>query len=109
VAPIREGSSPSTLASRAATDLYLSAFPLMTTDLDTTATSVQLTLTAFLIGIALGQLVFGPLSDRFGRMMPLVVGLLLCLAASAATALAPTVELLVAARSPRASPARRAW
>ena len=81
-----------------ATDLYLSAFPSMTADLGTTATSVQLTLTAFLTGIALGQLVFGPLSDRFGRMAPLVVGSLLCLAASAATALAPTVEALVAAR-----------
>ena len=81
-----------------ATDLYLSAFPTMTADLGTTATSVQLTLTAFLIGIALGQLIFGPLSDRFGRMTPLVVGSLLCLAASAATALAPTVEALVAAR-----------
>lgn len=81
-----------------ATDLYLSAFPTMTTDLGTTATSVQLTLTAFLVGIALGQLLFGPLSDRFGRMTPLVVGSLLCLVASAATALAPTVEVLVAAR-----------
>ncbi|MCV7012730.1 multidrug effflux MFS transporter [Mycolicibacterium madagascariense] len=81
-----------------ATDLYLSAFPLMTTDLGATATSIQLTLTAFLVGIALGQLVFGPLSDRFGRLPPLVVGSLLCLAASAATALAPTVEVLVAAR-----------
>jgi DHA1 family bicyclomycin/chloramphenicol resistance-like MFS transporter len=81
-----------------ATDLYLSAFPLMTTALGTTATAVQLTLTAFLVGIALGQLVFGPLSDRFGRMTPLVVGSLLCLVASAATAMAPTVEVLVAAR-----------
>nr|WP_286275986.1 multidrug effflux MFS transporter [Mycolicibacterium sp. TUM20985] len=81
-----------------ATDLYLSAFPLMTVDLGTTATSVQLTLTAFLVGIALGQLVFGPLSDRFGRMAPLVVGSVLCLAASAVTALAPTVEILIAAR-----------
>ena len=70
----------------------------MTADLSTTASSIQLTLTAFLIGIALGQLVFGPLSDRFGRMTPLVVGSLLCLAASAVTALAPTVEMLTAAQ-----------
>jgi MFS transporter, DHA1 family, multidrug resistance protein len=81
-----------------ATDLYLSAFPLMTVDLGTSASSVQLTLTAFLIGIALGQLIFGPLSDRFGRMVPLLVGSLLCLVASALTALAPTVELLIAGR-----------
>ncbi len=81
-----------------ATDLYLSAFPLMTVDLATSASSVQLTLTAFLIGIALGQLIFGPLSDRFGRMAPLLVGTLLCLVASAVTALAPTVEILIAGR-----------
>ncbi|MCV7422496.1 multidrug effflux MFS transporter [Mycobacterium yunnanensis] len=81
-----------------ATDLYLSAFPTMTNDLHTTATSIQLTLTAFLVGIALGQLVFGPLSDRFGRLRPLVVGSALCLIASAVTALAPTVEVLIAAR-----------
>ncbi|MEU0498129.1 multidrug effflux MFS transporter [Mycobacterium sp. NPDC006124] len=81
-----------------ATDLYLSAFPTMTGDLRTSATSVQLTLTAFLVGIALGQLVFGPLSDRLGRLRPLVVGSALCLIASAATALAPTVDVLIAAR-----------
>lgn len=81
-----------------ATDLYLSAFPLMTVDLSTSASSVQLTLTAFLIGIALGQMIFGPLSDRFGRMVPLLVGTLLCLVASAVTALAPTVEILIAGR-----------
>jgi DHA1 family bicyclomycin/chloramphenicol resistance-like MFS transporter len=81
-----------------ATDLYLSAFPLMTAELVTSASSIQLTLTAFLIGIALGQLIFGPLSDRYGRLAPLLAGSVLCLVASAATALAPTVELLVAAR-----------
>lgn len=81
-----------------AIDLYLPAFPLMRQELGTTATAVQLTLTAFLVGVAAGQLVFGPLSDRFGRRVPLVVGALLCVAASAATVLAPTVEALVAAR-----------
>jgi len=81
-----------------ATDLYLPAFPLMTTALDTSATWVQLTLTAFLGGVAAGQLVFGPLSDRVGRMPPLVAGAVLCVAASVVAALAPTVEVLVAAR-----------
>src|SRR4051812_28291135 len=55
-----------------ATDLYLPAFPRMAVDLSTTATGVQLTLTSFLVGIAAGQLVFGPLSDRFGRRGPLI-------------------------------------
>ena len=48
-------------------DLYLPAFPVMTTELSTTATGVQLSLTAFLIGAGAGQLVFGPWSDRAGR------------------------------------------
>ncbi|OFJ54989.1 Bcr/CflA family drug resistance efflux transporter [Mycolicibacterium grossiae] len=81
-----------------ATDLYLPAFPAMVADLHTSATAVQLTLTAFLLGLAVGQLVFGPLSDRFGRMRPLVVGAAVCVAASAATVFAPSVEVLVGAR-----------
>lgn len=81
-----------------ATDLYLPAFPTMVTDLHTTATAVQLTLTAFLLGLAAGQLLFGPLSDRYGRVRPLIVGAVTCVLASAATVFAPTVELLVGAR-----------
>ncbi|ROQ40079.1 DHA1 family bicyclomycin/chloramphenicol resistance-like MFS transporter [Frondihabitans sp. PhB188] len=80
------------------TDLYLSAFPIMTRELDTTATAVQLSLTAFLVGIAVGQLLFGPLSDRVGRFRPLLIGALVCVAASAVAALAPTVGILIAAR-----------
>ncbi|MGA1813975.1 multidrug effflux MFS transporter [Frondihabitans sp. 4ASC-45] len=80
------------------TDLYLSAFPVMTRELDTSATAVQLSLTAFLIGIAIGQLVFGPLSDRFGRLRPLLIGAVICIAASAVAALAPTIGILIAAR-----------
>jgi DHA1 family bicyclomycin/chloramphenicol resistance-like MFS transporter len=81
-----------------ATDLYLPAFPRMTVDLATDAAQVQLTLTAFLVGVAAGQLVFGPLSDRWGRRGPLVVGAVLCVAASVVAALAPNVAVLVAAR-----------
>lgn len=81
-----------------ATDLYLPAFPMMVSQLHTSAAGVQLTLTAFLIGLALGQLVFGPLSDRFGRIRPLIAGAAVCVLASAMTVFAPTVEVLVAAR-----------
>ncbi|MBB2975907.1 DHA1 family bicyclomycin/chloramphenicol resistance-like MFS transporter [Microbacterium endophyticum] len=81
-----------------ATDLYLPAFPEMVIDLSTTATLVQLTLTAFLLGITLGQLVFGSLSDRFGRMTPLIAGSLLCVAASVVAVFAPTVAVLIVAR-----------
>lgn len=81
-----------------ATDLYLPAFPQMVADLHTSPTSVQLTLTTFLLGLAAGQLVFGPLSDRFGRVTPLVIGAAVCVLASLAAVLAPTIEVLVAAR-----------
>jgi MFS transporter, DHA1 family, multidrug resistance protein len=81
-----------------ATDLYLPAFPLIKTDLATDATGVQLTLTSFMVGIAFGQLCFGALSDRFGRVRPLIIGSALCVLASIGAAVAPTLSLLVAAR-----------
>lgn len=81
-----------------ATDLYLPAFPEMTAELQASATAVQLTLTAFLLGLTFGQLLFGPLSDRVGRRGPLIVGALLCVIASAVAATAPTVGVLIAAR-----------
>ncbi|WP_059022039.1 multidrug effflux MFS transporter [Mycobacterium sp. M26] len=81
-----------------ATDLYLPAFPEMTVELQASATAVQLTLTAFLLGLTFGQLAFGPLSDRIGRRGPLVVGTLLCVVASAVAAMAPSVGVLIAAR-----------
>lgn len=81
-----------------ATDLYLPAFPGMTAELQASATAVQLTLTAFLLGLTFGQLMFGPLSDRLGRRRPLIVGALLCVVASVVAATAPTVGVLIAAR-----------
>lgn len=80
------------------TDLYLAAFPAMTADLQTTAVGVQMSLTTFLIGAGLGQVLFGPWSDRVGRMKPLVIGLAVYVVASVAAALAPTVAVLVIAR-----------
>lgn len=87
-----------TMVSPLATDMYLPAFPQMAVDLGTTATGIQLTLTAFLIGLALGQLVIGPLSDGIGRRRPLLAGTLICLIASIVCALAPSVELMIVAR-----------
>jgi DHA1 family bicyclomycin/chloramphenicol resistance-like MFS transporter len=81
-----------------AIDMYLPAFPQMMTDLDTSATSVQLTLTTFMLGLAVGQLVIGPLSDQFGRRRPLLLGTVVCLVASALCAVAPSIEFLIAMR-----------
>jgi len=79
-------------------DMYLPAMPAMERSLATDAAAVQLTLSTFFLGLAAGQLVYGPLSDRFGRKRPLLAGLLLYIAASAGCALAPTVETLIGLR-----------
>ena len=79
-------------------DLYLPAFPEMAAELATSATAIQLTLTAFLVGLTLGQLVFGALSDRHGRFRPLLVGAVLCVIASAVAVWAPSIGVLIAAR-----------
>jgi DHA1 family bicyclomycin/chloramphenicol resistance-like MFS transporter len=79
-------------------DLYLPGLPELTRDLDASASEGQLTLTACLGGLALGQLVAGPLSDRFGRRRPLLVGLAVYCAASFLCAVAPSVYVLVGLR-----------
>ena len=79
-------------------DMYLPAFPTMADEFGTSASAIQLTLTTFMVGLALGQLVIGPLSDRFGRRPLMLAGTLVCVLASAACALAPTIELLTASR-----------
>lgn len=75
-------------------DMYLPAFPVMGEDLNAEGGQVEQTLATFFIGLALGQLVYGPLSDRFGRKPPLYFGLGLYALASLACALAPSVEAL---------------
>ncbi len=81
-----------------ATDLYLPGFPAIGHDLGSDASGVQLTLTTFLAGLALGQLVMGPLSDRFGRRTPLVASAAACVVAGVVSAVAPTLTVLVIAR-----------
>ena len=71
-----------------ATDLYLPAIPYMIVDLGGTTSDGQLTLSVFMVGLALGQLVFGPLSDHFGRIPVVRAGTLLFLVTSVLCALA---------------------
>ncbi len=79
-------------------DTYLSALPSIGDDLDASAASVQLTVTACLLGLASGQVIAGPLSDRLGRRRPLLVGLVGFTVVSLLCALAPTVWALIALR-----------
>ncbi|MFF7067452.1 multidrug effflux MFS transporter [Streptomyces pseudovenezuelae] len=81
-----------------AMDMYLPSLPEVTDSLRAPAATVQLTLTACLLGMALGQLVVGPMSDRWGRRRPLLAGLLVYVVATALCAVAPTVEFLVGFR-----------
>ncbi|MGY2083351.1 multidrug effflux MFS transporter [Blastococcus sp. SYSU DS0539] len=75
-------------------DMYLPALPSITSDLLTTSATVQLTLTGTLIGLALGQLVLGPLSDAYGRRGPLLAGTALHVIASLLVLVAPTIAVL---------------
>ncbi|MEU5895807.1 multidrug effflux MFS transporter [Streptomyces venezuelae] len=79
-------------------DMYLPALPEVTDALSSPAATVQLTLTACLMGMALGQLVVGPMSDKWGRRRPLLIGLLVYVVATATCAFAPTAELLIGFR-----------
>ncbi|MFJ2367943.1 multidrug effflux MFS transporter [Microbacterium sp. NPDC087665] len=79
-------------------DLYLPALPALSTELDAVTSVAQLTVTSCLIGLALGQLIAGPLSDRYGRRGILIVGIIAYVATSALCALSPSVELLIVAR-----------
>jgi MFS transporter, DHA1 family, multidrug resistance protein len=79
-------------------DLYLPALPQLADDLNASASVAQLSITTCLVGLAVGQLVAGPLSDRLGRKRPLMVGLLAYLLASVACALAPSAAALAGLR-----------
>lgn len=79
-------------------DLYLPVLPALTAELQSTTSVAQLTITACLLGLAIGQLVAGPLSDRFGRRTPLLIGVVAYTVTSVLCALSPTIETLVLAR-----------
>src|SRR3954471_8699911 len=81
-----------------ATDMYVPAFPRVAGDLSATATQVQLTLTTFFVGMALGQLIGGPVSDQRGRRRPLLGALVVMSLASVVCALSPSVAVMMIAR-----------
>ena len=79
-------------------DTYLSGFPTIATDLNVTVDAVSYSLSSFFIGISLGQLIYGPLLDRFGRKKPLIVGLVIYVVASIGCAVAHSIEMLIVLR-----------
>jgi len=79
-------------------DMYLPGFEYISKDLGTSIEHIQLSLTSFFIGIASGQIIYGPLLDRFGRKRPLIVGLLIYIAASVGCALTQSADTLITLR-----------
>src|SRR5690606_41033140 len=79
-------------------DMYLPGFESIAQSLQTTVSHIQLSLTSFFIGIASGQIIYGPLLDRFGRKIPLIAGLVIYIAASISCALTNSADHLVAHR-----------
>jgi DHA1 family bicyclomycin/chloramphenicol resistance-like MFS transporter len=79
-------------------DMYLPALPALERFFATDTASVQHTLASFFLGLAVGQLLYGPLADRYGRKPPLYAGLALYVAASAACAVASDIDALIVLR-----------
>ena len=76
-------------------DMYLPAFPAIAKSLNTEISKVTLSLTSYFIGISFGQLIYGPVTDKFGRKKPLIFGLLLFLIAAIGCALSTSINQLI--------------
>ncbi|MDD1975514.1 multidrug effflux MFS transporter [Pseudomonas tussilaginis] len=81
-----------------AIDFYLPGFPAMALAFGTDENHIQTTLAVYFLGLSTGQLAYGPVADRFGRRIPLLVGVCLFTLASIACAFAPSLEALIVAR-----------
>lgn len=81
-----------------AIDMYLPALPSLAADLNTSESAVQATITGMLVGLGVGQLVIGPLSDAVGRRRPLIIGVAVHIVSSLLCAVAPTIAMLTGAR-----------
>jgi DHA1 family bicyclomycin/chloramphenicol resistance-like MFS transporter len=81
------------------TDLYLPALPTMAAALHANAGTVELTISGYLIGFSLGQLLWGPIGDRHGRRLPIAIGLVLFIIGSAGCAVSTSAEMLIGWRA----------
>lgn len=82
-----------------ATDMYLTSFSAIAADLATDVAHVQLSLSSFFLGLCVGQLLYGPMTDAWGRRGPLLVGIWLFAVASLLLMLSPRVELFIGLRA----------
>ena len=80
------------------TDLYLPALPTMTSFFNASTSTIQLTLTGSMVGLALGQLLIGPISDKYGRKNPLIISLVIYLISTLAIIIFPNVYAMITLR-----------
>jgi len=80
-------------------DLYLPSLPQLAQFFDTTASMTQLTLTTAMIGLAVGQLLLGPMSDKFGRKIPLIISLLIYIISTILLIFSPNIETMIVLRA----------
>ncbi len=98
-----------TFSGTMAMHIFVPALPRAAEDLQASIGTMQLTVSLYILGLAIGQLIYGPVSDRFGRRPVLMVGLMIYAAAGFAAALAPDAHSLIAARLFQAWAAARGW
>ncbi len=79
-------------------DMYLPGFPAIAEDLSVSVDEISYSLSSFFAGVCIGQLLCGPLLDRYGRKMPLIIGMLLYIVASIGCVLSNSIELLIICR-----------
>lgn len=79
-------------------DMYLPGFPSIAADLNTTVNKVSYSLASFFLGVCIGQMLCGPLLDRYGRKKPLIISLVIYIIASIGCAISPSVEILIVCR-----------
>ena len=79
-------------------DMYLPAFPQIGKSFSVSTSSIELSLSAFFIGLALGQLIYGPLADIYGRKKPLIIGMIIYLLASFGCSLSTNIEMFIGFR-----------
>ncbi len=72
--------------------MYIASLPTIAEELHTTEAAASMTLSAFMVGMALGQLIIGPLSDKTGRRTPLLIGSAVCFAATALCTFSPPLR-----------------